>query len=49
MPYTEAIRRGIINDKIIDEIVEGITDFDDTKVDMAKAKQVIDKYFPVSN
>jgi kynurenine 3-monooxygenase len=46
IPYTDCIKRGLVNDSIIDELVKNITDFDPEKVDLEHAKTLVDKYFP---
>lgn len=47
IPYTECTKRGLINDSIIDELVKGISDSDPEKVDLALAKILVDKHFPL--
>lgn len=46
IPYEEAKQKGFIIDNIIDELVQGIDDYDVSKVDLDKAKELVDKHFP---
>jgi kynurenine 3-monooxygenase len=48
VPYVEARRRGEINDKIIDELIRDLPDRDLTKLNLTRAKELIDKYYPIS-
>ena len=43
-PYKEALRRGMLNDKICAELMQGIEDMDAEKIDLKKAEELIDKY-----
>jgi kynurenine 3-monooxygenase len=44
-PYTEAVRRGEINQKIIDQLTAHIADYDTAKVDLDLAKKLIDEHY----
>lgn len=44
-PYTEAVRRGDINQRIIDQLTAHITDYDPAKVDLDLAKTLIAEHY----
>jgi len=46
LPYTEAVKRGAVNDQVIEEVAQGIAGFDLAQFDATRAKAVLDKYFP---
>ncbi len=44
LPYKEALRRGSVNDMIVEELVKDNKEKDITKVDLQKAKELIEKH-----
>jgi kynurenine 3-monooxygenase len=44
--YAEAFRLGALGDKVTDELIKDIPDLDIQKVDMKKAKELMDTHFP---
>lgn len=47
IPYQEAREKGYLIDSIIDQLVENNDDFDLSKIDLEKAKLLVDKHFPL--
>eukprot|EP01118_Nematostelium_gracile_P014087 TRINITY_DN5425_c0_g2_i1.p1 TRINITY_DN5425_c0_g2~~TRINITY_DN5425_c0_g2_i1.p1 ORF type:complete len:468 (-),score=132.42 TRINITY_DN5425_c0_g2_i1:47-1297(-) len=48
LSYSECMKKGLINDKITNALIEGC-DHDITKIDLKKAKELMDQYYPENN